>query len=265
MYGWWQSFEHFSSPGSNPVAVSGSLDRVEAHAREHRALRSKSPVIGSKSDDGDWVVEYRVDLDELHRQKQTQRTKYDRARRGGTRGNLGPQPPTAEVRIRTIDLDELDGNIDEGIDPHPMEAAHTAGHVYVVLGRIESFDADAMIVPTDQDFKVEPHWFAVTGDPKSARPGQWPGQGFARSRVDEHVWFVSVFDDQRVEGEFLSERVQGLVRDIVESGLAHATSRSRLRLAIPVLGIGIDHGAVEVTVWDRHGDARQAWHERSDS
>jgi hypothetical protein len=34
---------------------------------------------------------------------------------------------------------------------------------------------------------------------------------------------------------------------------------------IPVLGIGIDHGAVEVTVWDRHGDARQAWHERSDS
>lgn len=24
-------------------------------------------------------------------------------------------------------------------------------------------------------------------------------------------------------------------------------------------------GAVEVTVWDRHGDARQAWHERSDS
>lgn len=34
---------------------------------------------------------------------------------------------------------------------------------------------------------------------------------------------------------------------------------------IPVLGISIDHGDVEVTVWDRHGDARQAWHERSDS
>jgi hypothetical protein len=36
----------------------------------------------------------------------SQRAKYDRARRGGTRGNLGPVPPDNELFTRTQDLDE---------------------------------------------------------------------------------------------------------------------------------------------------------------
>lgn len=44
----------------------------------------------------------------------------------------------------------------------------------------------------------------------------------------------------------------------------HPTSRDRAD-RIPVLGISCVDGDIEVIVWDRHGEARQVWHERSDS
>lgn len=105
MYGWWQSFEHFSFPGSSPIATSKDLDRVEKHARKHWPMPTKKPVIGRRQE-LDWVVGYRVDPDRLHRQSDSQRQKYDRARRGGSRGNLGAVPIEAELFIETIDLDQ---------------------------------------------------------------------------------------------------------------------------------------------------------------
>lgn len=106
MYGWWQSFEHFSFPGSSPIATSEDLARVEKHARKRWPVPTKKPVIGSWQE-SDWIVGYRVDPDRLHRQSDSQRHKYERARRGGSRGNLGAVPTEAELFIETIDLDEV--------------------------------------------------------------------------------------------------------------------------------------------------------------
>lgn len=104
MYGWWQSFEHFSAPGSSPVAVSTDLSRVEQHARGHWVGAGKKPVIGETHDD-DWRIAYRIDPQELHRQSESQRRRYDRARRGGSRGELGEQPPHSELFVDSVDLD----------------------------------------------------------------------------------------------------------------------------------------------------------------
>lgn len=103
MYGWWQSFEHFSFPDSSPVATSVDLARVERHARENWQVTAKKPVIGS-FEDGTWSLEYRIDASKLHRQSDSQRLKYKRARRGGSRGNLSPIPPASELLIRSVDL-----------------------------------------------------------------------------------------------------------------------------------------------------------------
>ncbi|WP_238419507.1 hypothetical protein [Gordonia sp. 'Campus'] len=86
-------------------------------------MTTKRPVIGSY-DDGTWSLEYRVDASKLHRQSDSQRLKYDRARRGGSRGNLGPIPPKAELLIRSIDLD-TDRNRDTEIEPQQAPSAQT--------------------------------------------------------------------------------------------------------------------------------------------
>ena len=51
----------------------------------------------------------------------------------------------------------------------------STGHLFVLNGRIENFLYDAVIIPTDHAFTVEPHWSAVTGavDP-AAKPTGWP-------------------------------------------------------------------------------------------
>ncbi|MDL9948972.1 hypothetical protein QSJ19_26010, partial [Gordonia sp. ABSL11-1] len=121
MYGWWQSFEHFSFPDSSPIATSADLPRIERHVRENWQVKTKKPVIGS-FEDGAWTLEYRVDASKLHRQSVSQRLKYDRARRSGSRGNLGPVPPKSELLIRSIDLD-ADSNRDAGTNRPRQEAS----------------------------------------------------------------------------------------------------------------------------------------------
>lgn len=39
----------------------------------------------------------------------------------------------------------------------------TRGHVFVALGRIRTLAADAVVIPTDRDFKVEPQWHQALG------------------------------------------------------------------------------------------------------
>ncbi|GAB91541.1 SIR2 family protein [Gordonia rhizosphera] len=120
-----------------------------------------------------------------------------------------------------------------------MNDTHEPGHLFVLHGRIENLDVDAVIIPTDSDFRVEPHWHPITGDPRQAKPDGWGWElGFGQSRADDAVWFLSVFDDDAVEGEHLGKRVQRTVRAIVMAGLTAAESRAVPRIAIPVLGIG---------------------------
>ena len=103
VFGWWQTLEHFSAPGSHPIATSVD-DRTVVQDALRRAAegRRSRPVLGRMGRD-DWNI-----LGQIGSTREvsvSQRAKYDRARRGGTRGNLGPIPPDAELYGRTQDLD----------------------------------------------------------------------------------------------------------------------------------------------------------------
>lgn len=104
MYGWWKSFEHYSAPGSRPVAVSRDLEVVERHARANTDDYGKRPVLGTLEGDGWRLVSKlhksdRLDLDAR------QIAKYERARAGGSRGSMGEVPPESETAITSVDLD----------------------------------------------------------------------------------------------------------------------------------------------------------------
>lgn len=113
------------------------------------------------------------------------------------------------------------------------------GHLFVLHGRLEDIDVDAVIIPTDSAFHVARQWHSITGDPRRAQPEHWE-RGFGQSRADGNVWFLSVYDDVTVEGGHLSSRVRQVVQAIVAAGTRPAGSRDILRISIPVLGIG--HG-----------------------
>ena len=103
MFGWWQTLEHFSAPGSHPIATSADAQKVVQHAlgRATGSQRSR-PVLARRGGD-DWNIHGQIGS--AREMSGSQRAKYDRARRGGTRGNLGPIPPDVELYRRTQDLD----------------------------------------------------------------------------------------------------------------------------------------------------------------
>ncbi|WP_310649854.1 DUF3883 domain-containing protein [Gordonia amicalis] len=110
-FAWWRSFEHFCVPGSSPEAISRDLDRVEGHLRAQTISYRKRPIIGRDDGDG-WHIAYiaqKDELEDLRERRPAQADKYDVARAGGTRGNLGPIPPVGETSIVSVDLDEDDG------------------------------------------------------------------------------------------------------------------------------------------------------------
>ncbi|MCS3880629.1 hypothetical protein GII30_19525 [Gordonia amarae] len=114
-----------------------------------------------------------------------------------------------------------------------------AGHLYVVHGRMGSLDVDAKVIPTDGYFSVMGYWHDITGDPEQARPAGWPtDNGYAVSQVNPSVWFINVFQRRKGTGFRLGDRVRQLVSEIARSGLRPTESRSTLRIAVPVLGIG---------------------------
>ncbi|WP_139363084.1 hypothetical protein [Gordonia sp. IITR100] len=148
MYGWWQSFEHFCFPHSSPVGTSVDLARVERHARENWQVTAKKPVIGS-FEDGTWSLEYRIDASKLHRQSDSQRRKYDRAREDGSRGNLGPVPPASELSIRSVDLD-LEGSSRPETERPRQETAAPAQKASHTLRPVESNVTEFFEVTTDR-------------------------------------------------------------------------------------------------------------------
>jgi len=118
------------------------------------------------------------------------------------------------------------------------ENSTARGHLFVLHGRIENFDYDAVIVPTDHSFVVEPHWKAVAGDVQRACPEDWPRPPFGRSATGDPVWFISVADDVPVEGAELVDTLRETLRDIKASDLPEPVGRALRRVALPVLGIG---------------------------
>lgn len=87
------------------MATSSDLARIEAHARAETKAAGKQQVLGRRIGK-DWQIAYVVRSDGLHEQSEKQAAKYDAARRGGSRGNLGPVPPRSETMIDSIDLDQ---------------------------------------------------------------------------------------------------------------------------------------------------------------
>ncbi|MDJ0025926.1 SIR2 family protein [Gordonia alkanivorans] len=112
------------------------------------------------------------------------------------------------------------------------------GHLFVLHGLIENFDYDAVIVPTDSAFAVEPHWSPVAGNLGRARPSNWPRPPFGRSATGDPVWFISVADAQLATDDELVRRLRETLKEIASSDVEKPGGRVLRRVALPVLGIG---------------------------
>lgn len=111
-----------------------------------------------------------------------------------------------------------------------------SGHLFLVQGRIESLVHDAAVVPTDDDFELEPTWEALLdgADPAALRPSGWPGGGHGRAADGRPVWFISV---DGLATEDLTARMLATVRDAAAADLAPRPNRVKRLLVLPVLGI----------------------------
>lgn len=107
LYAWWRTFEHYCESGSNPVAISGDPERVVEHVRSETDSFRKNPVI-AEGDLDEWDLIFKVTASEIVPIDLKQAAKYDAARRGGSRGNLGERPSAVETREKPINLDEVD-------------------------------------------------------------------------------------------------------------------------------------------------------------
>ena len=144
-----------------------------------------------------------------------------------------------------------------------------AGHVFVVRGRLEGLDHDAVVIATDADFRVEGTWAPALGaseaDGKSpgwydrillARPEGWDSRGWGRGRdadvglvssegkpwsLPEPTWFIDVArrGDSTPESDLaaLLSRLTSILKDIAASQLLLKSQRLRPLVAIPALGV----------------------------
>lgn len=103
-WAWWPTFEHFCAPGSHPWGVSAELKRVERAVDQADIPSEKWGVIARRAG-ADWMIVARRKDNRTVDLVEKQALKYDAARRGGARGNLGPVPPANGLAVRTSDLD----------------------------------------------------------------------------------------------------------------------------------------------------------------
>lgn len=104
MWGWWPTREHYSSPGANPWATSRRLRRIEADIDQLAEYSGKfRPIARLRS--AEWVLELKREYGRTNEMTSDQAGKYSNARRGLSRGTLGPVPPAAELARPTVDLD----------------------------------------------------------------------------------------------------------------------------------------------------------------
>ena len=104
LWGWWPTFEHYSSPGSNPWGTSSSRRRVEAAIDRHDGPGNKKSPIARHTPAG-WLLLAKRGQGYTAEMKPRQSNRYIRARGGGSWGEQGPVPPTAELARPTDDLD----------------------------------------------------------------------------------------------------------------------------------------------------------------
>lgn len=104
LWGWWPTFEHYSSSGSNPWGTSRRKRRVEAAIDRHTGHPRKASPIARLTPAG-WVLEAKRGKGTTTDMKPRQAGLYVKARGGGSWGNQGDVPPTVELARPTTDLD----------------------------------------------------------------------------------------------------------------------------------------------------------------
>lgn len=135
------------------------------------------------------------------------------------------------------------------------------GHVFVVHGRLEHLDADALLVPTDRAFSVGRRWAPALGAPddladagwrdvvRALRPDGWAERGWGRAAdatpfaPDAPVWFVdsahTLGRDRAGEAvAALTERLAAALADVASAALPAGGGRPRPVVAVPTLGVG---------------------------
>lgn len=124
------------------------------------------------------------------------------------------------------------------------------GHVFVVQGLLEHLDCDALVVPSDPEFTIEPDWRAALrvdeGAELPARPERWAERGYGRGGAAGSpcppTWFVDAVwrpgRPARVAAQDLAARLAGALREIAEAGLEPEHGRPHPLVAVPALGTG---------------------------
>ncbi|PJI95134.1 SIR2 family NAD-dependent protein deacylase [Luteimicrobium subarcticum] len=131
----------------------------------------------------------------------------------------------------------------------------TQGHVFVVRGRLEAMDCEAVVIPTDRGFSVRDSWRAAAGlaapaDWPPQRPEHWgsddvalpargttPGGGRGRPRPD--VWFADVVVANPAD---LEQRTRTILAQVFAAyadwgHVRAATDRHVPLVALPVIGV----------------------------
>ncbi|MGC5303797.1 hypothetical protein, partial [Dietzia kunjamensis] len=112
LWGWWPSFEHYSSTGSNPWGTSRSIARLEAAIDRYALPPRKKGAIARLGSAG-WLLEAkRGNNGQTIEMTSDQATKYFSARNGGSWGNQGKVPPAAELTRSIEDLWAVSRNVD---------------------------------------------------------------------------------------------------------------------------------------------------------
>src|SRR3954454_10857388 len=112
------------------------------------------------------------------------------------------------------------------------------GHVFVVHGRIERVVHDVAIVPTASNFHIRAYWKAILGEDTGRwRPRRWPGDGYAKARGRDDVWFINVGGRRSAGAEVIVDRALAALHEI--AAVRPQPSRNRIKplVAVPVLGI----------------------------
>ncbi len=116
-----------------------------------------------------------------------------------------------------------------------------AGHVFVVGGRFEALVTDVVVVTTDAEFRLEPHWHPVIGeqDPATLRPTDWgrSGRPFGAAQGRPDLWFLDVTQNDG-SAERLVRALEDTLDAVAASGLTASAGRALPLVAVPVPGVG---------------------------
>ncbi|WP_082573150.1 MULTISPECIES: SIR2 family NAD-dependent protein deacylase [unclassified Nocardioides] len=118
-------------------------------------------------------------------------------------------------------------------------AAESPGHVFVVLGRIESVVHDVAIISTSDAFKIRPYWRTLLGgsEVEGHRPERLANDGYGPSPADSRYWFVSVGAEKGSRLEEIHQRLSSAIGEIADLGYRPGANRAKVLVAVPVIGI----------------------------